>query len=60
VARSADAFVVRQWAQVVGQSYPTNLEAVADAVGRERVDLQARVAPDGTVTLLFTDIEDST
>jgi len=34
-------------AQVVGQSYPTNLEAVADAVGRERVDLQARVAPDG-------------
>src|SRR5207248_6976158 len=24
-------------AQVVGQSYPTNLEAVADAVGRERV-----------------------
>ena len=47
-------------AQVVGQSYPTNLEAVADAVGRERVDLQARVAPDGTVTLLFTDIEGST
>jgi len=47
-------------AQVVGQSYPTNLEAVADAVGRERVDLQARTAPDGTVTLLFTDIEGST
>jgi len=47
-------------AQVVGQSYPTNLEAVADAVGRERVDLQARIAPDGTVTLLFTDIEGST
>jgi hypothetical protein len=47
-------------AQVVGQSFPTNLEAVADAVGRERVDLQARVAPDGTVTLLFTDIEGST
>ena len=47
-------------AQVVGQSFPTNLEAVADAVGRERVDLQTRVAPDGAVTLLFTDIEDST
>ena len=47
-------------AQVVGQSFPTNLEAVADAVGRERVDLQARVAPDGTVTVLFTDIEGST
>ena len=47
-------------AQAVGQSFPTNLEAVADAVERERVDLQARVAPDGTVTLLFTDIEGST
>ncbi len=47
-------------AQVAGQSFPTNLEAVADAVGRERVDLQARLAPDGTVTLLFTDIEGST
>jgi class 3 adenylate cyclase/ketosteroid isomerase-like protein len=47
-------------AQVVGQSFPTNLEAVADAFGRERVDLQARVAPDGTVTLLFTDVEGST
>src|SRR5262249_17044630 len=47
-------------AQVVGQSFPTNLEAVADAVGRERVDLQAGVGADGTVTLLFTDIEGST
>src|SRR5213596_642492 len=54
------AGIVSNEAQVVGQSYPTNLEAVADAVGRERVDLQARVAPDGTVTLLFTDIEGST
>jgi class 3 adenylate cyclase len=47
-------------AQAIGQSFPTNLEAVTDAVGRERVDLQTRVAPDGTVTLLFTDIEGST
>ena len=47
-------------AQAVGQSFPTNLEAVTEAVGRERVDLQARIAPDGTVTLLFTDIEGST
>jgi len=47
-------------AQVVGQSYPTNLEAIAAAVSRERVDLEARTAPDGTVTLLFTDIEGST
>ena len=47
-------------AQAIGQSFPTNLEAVTEAIGRERVDLQGRVAPDGTVTLLFTDIEDST
>src|SRR5262249_54720745 len=32
-------------AQAVGQSFPTNLEAVTEAVGRERVDLKARVAP---------------
>lgn len=47
-------------AQAVGQSFPTNLEAVTEAVGREHVDLRARMAPDGTVTILFTDIEEST
>jgi class 3 adenylate cyclase len=51
---------VANGAQAVGQSYPTNLEAVTEAVGRERVDLEGRVALDGTVTLLFTDIEGST
>jgi class 3 adenylate cyclase len=51
---------VANGAQAIGQSFPTNLEAVAEAVGREHVDLQARVAPDGTVTLLFSDIEGST
>ena len=51
---------VANGAQAIGQSFPTNLEAVTEAVGRERVDLHTRVAPDGTVTLLFTDIEDST
>ena len=51
---------VANQAQTVGQSFPTNLEAITEAVGRERVDLRARVAPDGTVTLLFTDIEGST
>jgi class 3 adenylate cyclase len=47
-------------AQAVGQSYSTNLEAVVDAVAQERVDLKRRVAPDGTVTLVFIDIEGST
>jgi class 3 adenylate cyclase len=46
--------------QAIGQSFPTSLEAVTAAIGREHVDLQTRVAPDGTVTLLFTDIEGST
>jgi class 3 adenylate cyclase len=46
--------------QALGQSFPTSLEAVTDAVGREPVDLHNRAAPDGTVTLLFTDIEGST
>src|SRR5262245_8959122 len=47
-------------AQAIGQSFPTNLEAVTEAIERERVDLQERVAPDGIVTLLFTDIAAST
>jgi len=47
-------------AQAAGQSFPTNLEAVTEAAGREHVDLRTRVAPDGTVTLMFTDIEGST
>lgn len=47
-------------AQPVGQSWSTNLEAVTDAVVHERVDLRTRTAPDGTVTLMFIDIEGST
>jgi class 3 adenylate cyclase/ketosteroid isomerase-like protein len=51
---------VANGAQAVGQSFPTNLDAVTEAVGWEQVDFRVRVAPDGTVTLLFTDIEGST
>ncbi len=46
--------------QPEGQSWPTPMEALAFAVGAERPDLRAQAAPDGTVTMLFTDIEDST
>lgn len=46
--------------QAEGESFPTSIDAVAAAVDRERPDLRGRVAPDGTVTLLFTDIEGST
>jgi class 3 adenylate cyclase len=45
--------------QPAGQSWPTPLESVAHAVASERPDLSASTAPDGTVTMLFTDIENS-
>lgn len=38
----------------------TSIYAVASAVQAEQPDLRPHAAPDGTVTLLFTDIEDST
>jgi class 3 adenylate cyclase len=38
----------------------TSIVAVASDVGLERPDLRAHAAPDGTVTVLFTDIVDST
>jgi class 3 adenylate cyclase len=38
----------------------TSLDVVASLVEQERIDLCNCAAPDGTVTLLFSDIEDST
>jgi class 3 adenylate cyclase len=38
----------------------TSIVAVADSVQRERPDIAAHAAPDGTVTIMFSDIEDST
>jgi class 3 adenylate cyclase len=46
--------------QPEGRSWPTPIEAIATAVSEERPDLRAQAAPDGTVTMLFTDIENST
>jgi len=43
-----------------GVELSTPLEAVAAAVQAERPNLGSTAAPDGTVTLLFTDIEAST
>ncbi len=43
-----------------GRTWPTSLDAITTAVGREQPDLRAKTAPDGTVTLLFSDIEKST
>jgi class 3 adenylate cyclase len=38
----------------------TSIAAVADSVQRERPDIASHAAPDGTVTIMFSDIEDST
>lgn len=46
--------------QSVGESFPSSVMAVARAVQEEQIDLRNRAAPDGTVTLLFTDLENST
>ncbi len=46
--------------QELGASFPSSALAVAAAVQEERPDLLAQPAPDGTVTILFTDLEDST
>lgn len=46
--------------QAADASFPTSLDAVTSVVEQERVDLCNCAAPDGTVTLLFTDIENST
>lgn len=38
----------------------TPIDALASAVGRDSPDLRSHAAPDGTVTILFSDIEGST
>lgn len=46
--------------ETTGFSPTTSIEAVAELVELERPDLQPSVAPDGTLTIMFTDIEAST
>ncbi len=38
----------------------TSIDAVATSIAREQPDLASHAAPDGTVTILFSDIEGST
>ena len=45
---------------IVSGDLRTSIDAVASAVESERPDLGAHAAPDGTVTILFSDIEGST
>jgi class 3 adenylate cyclase len=46
--------------EALGLELSTPLDAIVAAVQSDRPDLKASTAPDGTVTLLFTDIEAST
>jgi class 3 adenylate cyclase len=48
-----------QGISTIGDIY-TSIDRVANEVERERPDVNVRPAPDGTVTLMFSDIEDST
>jgi class 3 adenylate cyclase len=45
---------------VLGVALTTSLEAVAEAVSSDRPSLGVTATPDGTVTIMFTDIEAST
>jgi len=56
-----DCLVLKMQAQGVssGEIY-TSIDNVARAVERERPQVSVQPAPDGTVTIMFSDIEDST
>jgi class 3 adenylate cyclase len=45
---------------IAPRAVAVSIDAVVSLVERERPDLRAHAAPDGTVTILFTDIEGST
>jgi class 3 adenylate cyclase len=53
-ARGADAAGLKR------RDGPTSVDEVASSVGSERPSLRPAAAPDGTVTILFSDIEGST
>jgi class 3 adenylate cyclase/tetratricopeptide (TPR) repeat protein len=41
-------------------SVESSIDTIADSVSQERPDLRSHAAPDGTVTIIFSDIEGST
>jgi class 3 adenylate cyclase len=60
LARLMDLKLEQQGISSMAGDIYTSIVAVADSVQRERPDITAHAAPDGTVTILFSDIEDST
>jgi class 3 adenylate cyclase len=53
-------FSILQPNEVTGQTLTTSVEQVEHLVQQERLDLRPAAAPDGTVTIAFSDIESST
>ncbi|HVN30223.1 MAG TPA: protein kinase, partial [Candidatus Binataceae bacterium] len=58
--RPRDAASARDELEAVIASASTTIDDVAASVVMERPDLQRHAAPDGTVSILFSDIENST
>jgi len=58
--RPRDAAAVRSQLEAIMAPVPTTIDDVAASVVMERPNLQAHAAPDGTVSILFSDIENST
>jgi class 3 adenylate cyclase len=46
--------------ETFGKLFTTSLQAIAESIERQRPDLSASAAIDGTLTIVFTDIEGST
>jgi class 3 adenylate cyclase len=60
LAERAVALKLEAQGAVLPTDIKTSIDRVASSLERERPDLRTHAAPDGTVTLLFTDIEGST
>ncbi|MGO9451111.1 MAG: protein kinase domain-containing protein [Candidatus Binataceae bacterium] len=59
-ARPASAAEVRDALRAISGRQNASMDAIVTTVMAERPDLKAHAAPDGTVTILFSDIENST
>jgi class 3 adenylate cyclase/DNA-binding SARP family transcriptional activator len=59
-AMQPEVWKLTAWGGVDPADLKTSVDAVASAVNVERPDLRRHAAPDGTVTILFTDIDGST
>ena len=59
-AMQPEIWKLTEWAALDPAHLKTSVDAVASAVYVERPDLRSHAAPDGTVTIVFSDIDGST